>query len=83
MGLFNHKTDRGAVARLAVETYWGESNGGFLALATAEDCLRESKLKIEQIRTLRTNLPLGCQGTTGQKVAKIDRILKRLEHEAK
>jgi hypothetical protein len=85
MGLLGRKAKRDvafADARLAVQVYWGSSTGGSYALADADSRLRDAQLTLEQLHQLRVNLPIGCDGTTGQRVERIDRVLKGLEYEA-
>lgn len=71
-----------AAAKNAVDRFWGVSNGAPGDLAATEVCLRECQLNCDDYRKLRVALPLECGGTTGARVARIDRVLKRLELEA-
>jgi hypothetical protein len=68
-----------AAARAAVKHYWGETAGGEADLAAAEAIIREAGLSSDEFHDFRAELPIGAAGTTGQRVARIDRVLKRLE----
>ena len=72
-----------SLARRYLVTFWGFSGGSSYELALAESRLRELDLSFDQINRLRVSLPLYGDGTTAQKVERIDRVLKRLEYEAK
>ena len=85
MSFTRRKTNREeaeARAKNACDRFWGVSNGSPGDLEDTEKCLRECKLTNHDISKLRAALPLECGGTTGARVARIDRVLKRLEHEA-
>ncbi len=84
MGLFERKPDPITDAEVSqiIVGYWGASDGGNVALEHAECELRKLDIPLTQLHVLRGGLPLGCEGTTGQKVTRIDRVLKRLEREA-
>jgi len=69
-------------ATQAVYAFWGSSDGGELALNTATGALEEQKLTLSQIGALRAGLPPAGPGTTGDRIRRIDRVLKRLEHQA-
>jgi hypothetical protein len=68
-----------ADARAAVKRYWGETAGGEDDLAAAELAIRAADLSSNEFHDLRAVLPVGATGTTGQRVVRIDRVLKRLE----
>ncbi len=85
MDFFRKKTDRQLAnesASNACQRFWGMSNGAPGDLLATEGILRECKLDPGEIADLRAGLPLGAAGTTGARVARIDRVLKRLEKEA-
>lgn len=85
MALYQSETSKQAEldALAAPGVFWGHSSGGLENLAIAETCLREGNLSAKQLHDLRTELPIGASGTTtGQRIARIDRVLKRLEKEA-
>jgi hypothetical protein len=65
-----------------ITTVFWAGNGSQESLAAAESQLRLLKLTPDQLHDLRAGLPLECGGTTGQRVARIDRVLKRLEKAA-
>ena len=69
-------------AENAVKRFWGASNGSEADLADTEKCLRDCQLHRPDLHRLRRGLPVGAVGTTGSRIARIDRVLKSLEHEA-
>ena len=71
-----------AKADNAIRRFWGASNGSEADLADTEKCLRGCQLHRSDLHRLRRGLPVGAAGTTGSRVARIDRVLKSLEHEA-
>ena len=71
-----------ARAKNAVKRFWGVSNGAEGDLQATTECLNECSLCKKDINELRAELPVGATGTTGQRVVRIDRVLKRLEYEA-
>ena len=73
---------RAAEAAGLVKQFWGPSDGGETALAEARTGLEGLKLSPAQLHDLRADLPPPNPGTTGQKIQRIDRLLKRLEKEA-
>jgi hypothetical protein len=71
-----------ARAKNAVNRFWGVSNGADGDLTATAECLGECLLGKKDINELRAELPIGATGTTGMRVSRIDRVLKRLEYEA-
>lgn len=70
------------VARAIASGFWGPTNRGPNEQADVTAELAGLKLTRAQIEEVRIGLPLGCEGTTGARIQRIDRILKRLEHAA-
>lgn len=70
-------------AAAIVSAFWGESNGSPEALALAQTRLRQLKPDLTVLHRLRLDLPPAHGGTTGQRLARADRLLKSLEHEAR
>jgi hypothetical protein len=68
-------------ARNITTIFWAGS-GSETSLLDAEAEIRALKLTPDQLHDLRAGLPLGSGGVTGAKVARIDRVLKRLEKSA-
>lgn len=66
----------------AVDRFWGVSNGAQGDLEATVTCLKDCCLTKNDFNELRARLPIGATGTTGQRVSRIDRVLKRLEYEA-
>lgn len=71
------------IAERLILGFWGHSSGDPAALKAAAIELSELDLSLNQISELRADLPLGGAGTTGDRVRRVDRVLKRLEHGAK
>ena len=67
-------------AQEVLRGFWA-GNGGPEALSHAEADLGGLRLRLGELRDLRAGLPLGVAGTTGSNITRIDRVLKRLEHE--
>jgi hypothetical protein len=82
VGIIKRKREREeaeARADFAVGRFWGVSSGAPGDLEDTEECVRECKLSGDALHRLRCRLPLGASGTTGSRVARIDRVLKSLE----
>jgi len=75
------RPDTVTVARCALMDFWGESNGSEEAAATCRSELRSFKLRPDELHELRDLLPGVRVGTTGERIARADRMLKRLEKE--
>jgi len=71
------------IAEKFVLGFWGHSSGDPASLKAAAIKLSELDLSLNEINELRADLPLGGAGTTGDRVRRMDRVLKRLEHGAK
>ena len=71
-----------AAASAIAAQFWGPTNHGPTEQADVAAQLAGLKLSRAQIEEIRIGLPLGCEGTTGARIQRIDRILKRLEHAA-
>ncbi len=85
MGLLSRKNqanegDSDEASRIAV-AFYTKSNNSDKALIEAARRIKGLDLTREQISDIRMCLPVSCGGTGGQKVARIDRVLKRLEKE--
>jgi len=76
------KAQRHADAHEALAYFQGHSAGGLEDFQRLERIVRAARFDIDQLHDLRTQLPIGIGGTTGQRVSRIDRLLKRLEKEA-
>ncbi len=70
--------DSGAGEAL-VRRFWGTSNGSEADLAATVQAIRDCRLSREAFHKLRASLPVGTVGTTGSRIARIDRALKSLE----
>lgn len=71
-----------AVGVVALESFWGRSNGGLAAYDSLEGSLRALKLEPRELRALRLNLPIPeTQGTTAARIARAARLLEILEGE--
>jgi hypothetical protein len=79
---FGRKKGDIASAKSAVNRFWGVSNGSMGDLRATAEHLKECSLGKKDINELRAELPVGATGTTGQRVSRIDRVLKRLEYGA-
>jgi len=84
MALYQSDSSRQAEsdAMAAPGVFWGHSAGSPEDLRHAEECVRKARLNPDELHDLRAQLPIGATGTTGQRVIRIDRVLKRLEKEA-
>ena len=71
-----------ATAQNAVNRFWGVTNGAAGDLDATIECLGDCSLSKNDLNELRAKLPIGASGTTGMRVSRIDRVLKRLEYEA-
>ena len=65
----------------ALRDFWGVSNGSEVAASTCRSELRKLKLRQSELHELRDTLPGVRVGTTGERVVRVDRMLKRLEKE--
>ena len=66
----------------AVKVFWSGQDIGDGDLKRAEECIRKANFGAKALHNLRAELPIGATGTTGARVMRIDRVLKRLEKEA-
>ncbi len=67
----------------AVKVFWSGQDISDGDLKRAEVCIREANFSARELHDLRAELPLSSiTTTTGERVARIDRVLKRLEKEA-
>ena len=66
----------------AVKVFWSGEDISDGDLQRAEACIRKANFSARELHDLRADLPLGATGTTGARVMRIDRVLKRLEKEA-
>ena len=65
----------------ALRDFWGVSNGSDAAASTCRSELRDLKLRPSELHELRDTLPGLRAGTTGERISRADRMLKRLEKE--
>ena len=81
---FGRKTaaEKIEAARAIAAGFWGPTPGGPREQADVTAQLADLKLSHAQLGEVRVGLPGGGPGTTGDRVRIIDRILKRLEHQA-
>ena len=67
----------------AVKVFWSGENISDGDLKRAEECIRKANFSARALHDLRADLPLSSpMTTTGERVMRIDRVLKRLEKEA-
>ena len=81
MGLFKANGADVDVAEKVVRHFYTRSNNSDGQLLEAADSLSALRLSRDQLSNLRMTLPIAASGTNGEKVARIDRVLKRLEKE--
>ncbi len=81
MSLFKKSGFDSAAADAALVGFWGKSNGGFGAMTECEQGVRDAKPTEKNLYALRAGLNTCVQGTTGDRIRRVDRMLKRLIHE--
>ncbi len=83
MGLLRRKADSDGMQAASgiVTNFYSKSNNSDGALLEAADRLEKLSLSRKQLSDIRMLLPVKASGTNGEKVARIDRVLKRLEKE--
>ena len=70
-----------ASAREVLCDFWGVSHGSEMAASTCRSGLLKLKLRQAELLELSDFLPSTRVGTTGERIARVDRMLKRLEKE--
>jgi hypothetical protein len=70
-----------AAAKVALEHFWGRTNGGNDAWSSCHGALKALNLNAKELRRLRLELPVpeSSSGTTAVKIARCARMLELME----